>query len=36
VLVSAGQTAIGGETVLATLKGGETFRAVSAGIEPQA
>jgi phosphatidylserine decarboxylase len=36
VLVSAGQTAIGGETVLAAPKGGETFRAVSAGLEPQA
>ncbi len=36
VLVSAGQTAIGGETVLAALKGGEAFREPSAGIEPQA
>lgn len=36
VLVSPGQTAIGGETVLAELKGGEAFRAVSAGIEPHA
>ena len=36
VLVSAGQTAIGGETVLAALKGGEAFRAASVGIEPQA
>ncbi len=36
VLVSAGQTAIGGETVLAALKGGEAFRGPSAGIEPQA